>query len=47
MSAENMGLRPVGSFTPTLTLPRQGGGKYQKNLLNPTSPGGRGSGGGG
>jgi hypothetical protein len=44
---EGKGVHPIGWITPTLTLPRQGGGKYLVTLINPPSPGGRGLGGGG
>jgi hypothetical protein len=42
-----MGFHPIGSVTPTLTLPRQGGGNYLETQINPPSPSGRGLGGGG
>jgi hypothetical protein len=42
-----MGFHPICLVTPTLTLPRQGGGKSLEIQLNPPSPGGRGLGGGG
>ena len=42
-----MGFPQTASITPTLTLPRQGGGNSFKTQVNPPSPGGRGLGGGG